>query len=84
MSRFGYRKLELKDLKMVDGFYWIGEIYDVDGNPWVEAKQAQEILDIVNKENLDKVVEEDELYRSFSIKHRIAKRYKIGPYAKNN
>jgi hypothetical protein len=40
--------LTLKDLKCVDGFYYIGHLVDVDGNPWVEEVDAQAILDQLN------------------------------------
>jgi len=40
--------LTIKDLKCVDGFYYIGDLIDVDGNPWVEKDMAQKILDQLN------------------------------------
>ena len=40
--------LTIKDLKCVDGFYYIGDLIDVDGNPWVEKDMAQNILDQLN------------------------------------
>lgn len=66
---YGYFKRELKDLKEIDGLYYVGDIYDVDGNPWLEAKDAQEILDMVNQANLKAVIEHDEVVNSLTIKH---------------
>jgi hypothetical protein len=40
--------LTLKDLKCVDGVYYIGHLVDIDGNPWVEEVDAQAILDQLN------------------------------------
>jgi len=40
---------KLKELKCVDGFYYIGDLIDVDGNPWVERDQAIQIIRQVNK-----------------------------------
>ena len=40
---------KLKELKCVDGLYYIGDLIDVDGNPWVERDQAIEIIRQVNK-----------------------------------
>jgi hypothetical protein len=33
-----------KDFKCVDGFYYIGNVIDVDGNPWVEEEQLELII----------------------------------------
>lgn len=33
-----------KDFKYVDGFYYIGNVIDVDGNPWVEEEQLELII----------------------------------------
>ena len=40
---------KLNELKCVDGLYYIGDLIDVDGNPWVERDQAIEIIRQVNK-----------------------------------
>ena len=66
------KKEKLEDLKCVDGLHYIGDIYDVDGNPWVEKEEALEIIDIVNDERLKEIVEHDELMRSLNAKHRIS------------
>ncbi len=34
------RKIKLEDLKCVDDLYYVGDIYDVDGNPWVDKQSA--------------------------------------------
>lgn len=65
-------KVKLEDLKCVDGLYYIGDIYDVDGNPWVDEKDALEIVAIVNKQRLDEIVAHDELMRSLNEKHRVS------------
>ena len=33
-----------KDFKCVDGFYYIGNVIDLDGNPWVEEEQLELII----------------------------------------
>ena len=33
-----------KDFKCVDGFYYIGNVIDIDGNPWVEEEQLELII----------------------------------------
>ena len=41
--------LTIKDLKCVDGLYYVGHLIDwVDGNPWVEKTLAQQVLDQLN------------------------------------
>jgi len=32
------------DFKCVDGFYYIGDVIDVDGNPWVDEEQLELII----------------------------------------
>ena len=66
------RKLKLEDLKCVDGLYYIGDLIDVDGNPWVEEQDALKIIDEVNEERLKEICEHDELMRSLNEKHRVA------------
>jgi len=44
--------LTIDDLQCVDGFYYIGHLIDVDGNPWVEKDIA---LDILHNLNVDSV-----------------------------
>jgi len=33
-----------EDFKCVDGLYYIGDVIDVDGNPWVEEEQLELII----------------------------------------
>lgn len=33
-----------EDFKCVDGFYYIEDVIDVDGNPWVEEEQLELII----------------------------------------
>lgn len=42
--------VKLSDLKCIDGLYYIGDIVDVDGSPWVDKKDALELLDVFNAE----------------------------------
>jgi hypothetical protein len=37
-----------KDFVCVDGFYYIGDVIDVDGNPWVDEEQLELILLEIN------------------------------------
>ena len=32
------------DFKCVDGLYYIGDVIDVDGNPWVDEEQLELII----------------------------------------
>jgi hypothetical protein len=41
---------ELSDLQMIDDMYFIGHIWEVDGDGWVDQEQALKILDILNQE----------------------------------
>jgi len=41
--------IELKDLKEVDGLYFVGHIVDVDGDGWVTEAEALSILEAYNK-----------------------------------
>lgn len=66
------RKVKLEDLKCMDDLYYVGDVYDVDGNPWVDKQSALEIIDIVNKEELERISEQDEIMRSLNEKHRVA------------
>ena len=36
--------MTLNDLFCVDDYYYVGDIADVDGNPWVEQEDAELIL----------------------------------------
>jgi len=38
------------DFKCVDGFYYIGDVLDVDGNPWVEEEQLELIIIELNND----------------------------------
>ena len=37
-----------KDFKCVDGLYYIGNLLDVDGNPWVDEEQLEFIIEEIN------------------------------------
>lgn len=65
-------KVKLEDLKCVDGLYYIGDLIDVDGNPWVEESVALEIVDEENEKRLKEIVARDELMRSLNEKHRVS------------
>jgi hypothetical protein len=41
--------MKLSDLKEKDGMYYIADIVDVDGSPWVTKEYALNILDGVNE-----------------------------------
>ena len=32
------------DFKCVDGFYYVGEVIDYDGNPWIDEDQLDQLL----------------------------------------
>lgn len=36
--------MSIQDLKEIDGLFFIGEIADVDGSPWVDQETAELIL----------------------------------------
>jgi len=57
-------KMKLSDLKEKDGLYYIGDIVDVDGSPWVEKNFAVQALDMINAEMNQPVFEdfEDDLF----------------------
>ena len=33
-----------EDFKCVDGLYYIGNVIDVDGNPWVDEEQLELLI----------------------------------------
>ena len=33
-----------EDFKYIDGLYYVGDVLDVDGNPWVEEEQLELII----------------------------------------
>lgn len=33
-----------QDFKCIDGLYYIGNVIDVDGNPWVDEEQLELII----------------------------------------
>lgn len=37
-----------QDFKCVDGLYYIGNIFDIDGNPWVDEEQLELIIEEIN------------------------------------
>ena len=57
-------KMKLSDLKEKDGLYYIADIVDVDGSPWVSKEFALQTLDLVNAEMNQPVFEDfgDDLF----------------------
>ena len=57
-------KMKLSDLKEMDGMYYVGDIVDVDGSPWVSKEFALQTLDLVNAEMNQPVFEDfgDDLF----------------------
>ena len=47
--------LKLEDLKCYDNMYYIGDIVDVDGSPWVFEDEA---IKIIKEHNWNQYVEE--------------------------
>lgn len=41
--------IKLKDLTERDGYYYIGHLYDIDGDGWVNKQEAIQILKLVNQ-----------------------------------
>ena len=39
-----------QDFKCVDGLYYVGNIIDIDGNPWVEEEQVELIIEETTNE----------------------------------
>ena len=37
-----------QDFKCLDGLYYIGNILDIDGNPWVDEEQLELIIEEIN------------------------------------
>ena len=37
-----------QDFKCVDGLYYIGNILDIDGNPWFDEEQLELIIEEIN------------------------------------
>ena len=33
-----------EDFKCVDGFYYIGNVINVDGNPWIDEEQLELLI----------------------------------------
>jgi hypothetical protein len=56
--------MKLSDLKEKDGLYYIADIVDVDGSPWVSKEFAIQTLDLVNAEMNQPVFEDfgDDLF----------------------
>ena len=57
-------KMKLSDLREMDGLYYIADIVDVDGSPWVSKEFALQTLDLVNAEMNQPVFEDfgDDLF----------------------
>ena len=51
-------KMKLSDLKEMDGLYYIADVVDVDGSPWVSKEYALQTLDLVNAEMNQPVFED--------------------------
>ena len=51
-------KMKLSDLKEKDGMYYIGDLVDIDGSPWVSKEFALQTLDLVNAEMNQPVFED--------------------------
>ena len=51
-------KMKLSDLREMDGLYYIADIVDVDGSPWVNKEFALQTLDLVNAEMNQPVFED--------------------------
>lgn len=41
--------IELKDLKEVDGMFFVGHIADIDGDGWVTEGEAESIINSINE-----------------------------------
>jgi hypothetical protein len=50
--------MKLSDLREMDGLYYIADIVDVDGSPWVNKEFALQTLDLVNAEMNQPVFED--------------------------
>lgn len=51
-------KMKLSDLEEKDGMYYIADIVDIDGSPWVSKEFALQTLDLVNAEMNQPVFED--------------------------
>ena len=40
--------LSKKDFPEYDGLYYVGDVLDVDGNPWVDEEQLELIIEELN------------------------------------
>jgi len=61
-------KVNLSDLKCIDDMYYIGDIVDVDGSPWVNKKEALQLLDVFNAELNQPIIDdwsEDNLFDDY-------------------
>jgi len=38
-----------EDFKCVDGFFYVGDIMDYDGNPWVDEEQLDQLLKSIDE-----------------------------------
>ena len=46
-----------EDFKCIDGFYYIGNVLDVDGNPWVDEEQLELIImELNNGSEIEEIV----------------------------
>jgi hypothetical protein len=37
-----------ENFKCIDGLYYVGDIIDIDGNPWVNEEQLELIIEEIN------------------------------------
>lgn len=51
------KKVRLQDLDCIDDRYYVGNLIDIDSNPWVTEGEAEEVLEIVNS-HVDAFVEQ--------------------------
>jgi len=42
--------MTIKDLQEFEGMFFVGDLIDIDGSPWVDEASAKRILEILQKE----------------------------------
>ena len=43
-------QIKLKDLRKQDGLYYIADIVDIEGSPWVSKEFALQTIEMINAE----------------------------------
>lgn len=43
-------QIKLKDLRKQDGLYYIGDLVDIEGSPWVSKEFALQTIEMINAE----------------------------------